>query len=126
MDNTVRRTVSAEALAIRRDQEIRGFGVVQNSLFGWANPVAFLWHMPLPLMPSSLTPKDVVAKWVARSKHGYGGSFSDGVKRVSQDLASGGSKFLQPHKLSMIVYCPKCSTSGYRGARCRACKSPLY
>ncbi|MFN7991437.1 MAG: hypothetical protein U0R44_04745, partial [Candidatus Micrarchaeia archaeon] len=28
MDNTVRRTVSAEALAIRRDQEMRGFGVL--------------------------------------------------------------------------------------------------
>jgi hypothetical protein len=126
MDNTVRRTVSAEALAIRRDQEIRGFGVLQNSLFGWANPVAFLWHMPVPGMPSSLTPKDVVAKWVARSKHGHGGTFGDGVKRMAQDAAQGASRFVQPHKISMIVYCAKCGCSGYRGSACKACKAPLY
>jgi hypothetical protein len=127
MNNTVRRTVSAEALAIRRDQEIRGFGVLQNSLFGWANPVAFLWHMPVPGMPSSLTPKDVVANWVRRSKHGGGGgNFGDGVKRMAEDAAQGTSRFMQPHKISMIVYCAKCGCSGYRGSACKACKAPLY
>ncbi|MFN7991070.1 MAG: hypothetical protein U0R44_02825, partial [Candidatus Micrarchaeia archaeon] len=128
MDNTVRRTVSAEALAIRRDQEMRGFGVLQNSLFGWANPIAFLWHMPVPFTPQSLTPKDIVAKWVGRSKHGYGGNFGDGVRRMAEDLSQGTSKLVQPHKISMIVYCPKCGMSNYRGSRCKnmSCRQAQY
>lgn len=127
LDNTVRRTVSAEALAIRRDQEIRGFGVLQNSLFGWANPIAFLWHMPVPFAPSSLTPKDVVANWVRRSKHGGGGgNFGDGMRRMAEDMGQGASRFMQPHNIAKIGYCGKCGMSGYKGTACRACKAPLY
>lgn len=128
MDNTTRRTVSAEALAIRRDQELRGFGVLQNSLFGWANPVAFLWHMPMPIFPQSLTPKDIVSKYVSRSKYGHGEGFGAGVRRVAEDLARGTSRIMQPHRISMIVYCPRCGMSNYRGSVCKnlSCKQAQY
>ncbi|MBU0531958.1 hypothetical protein KKB44_00525 [Candidatus Micrarchaeota archaeon] len=125
MNNTVRRTVSAEALAMRRDQELRGFGAMQNPLFGWANPIAFLWHMPVPLYPTSLTPRDIVSNYVRRAKHGGGGSYADGLTGVANDLAKGTSKLVQPHRIHMVVYCPKCSRSGYRGSRC-ACGQVLY
>ncbi|MFH0885097.1 MAG: hypothetical protein V1861_05295 [Candidatus Micrarchaeota archaeon] len=129
MDNTTRRTVSAESLAIRRDQELRGFGVLQNSLFGWANPLAFIWHMPVPLFPQSATPKEIAAKYVARSKHGYGGGgFGSNLQHMAEGMGQGLSKLVQPQKLSMVVYCPKCGMSNYRGSMCKnaACKQALY
>jgi hypothetical protein len=119
MTNTVRRTVSAEALAIRRDQELRGFGVMQNPLYGWANPIAFMWHMPVPLYPTSATPRDIISKWVGRSK-GYGGEgFSDSMRRVSESMGRGTKRFFQPHMVHRIVYCPRCYAANYRGSRCR-------
>ena len=126
MDNTTRRTVSAESLAIRRDQELRGFGILQNSLFGWANPVAFLWHMPLPGVPQSATPKDMVAKYVARHKFGQGGTFGDSMRRVGESISQGATRLTQPQNTHRVVWCPRCSTSGYRGSTCKNCRQALY
>ena len=128
MDNTARRTVSAEALAIRRDQELRSFGVLQNSLFGWASPIGFAWHVPVPGFPQGLSPKDQVTKYMARSKTGHGGSFSDGIKRMAEGISQGTSRMLQPHKMAMVVYCPKCGTPNYRGSSCKntSCKQVQY
>lgn len=129
MDNTSRRTVSAEALAMRRDQELRGFGVLANSLFGWANPLGFIWHAPVPLMPQSLTPKEIVTKYVARSKHGYGGGgFGDSMRSMAEGMGKGVSRLVQPHKMSMVVYCPRCGTSNYRGSACKnpSCRQVQY
>ncbi|MEW6748975.1 MAG: hypothetical protein AB1295_04680 [Candidatus Micrarchaeota archaeon] len=128
LDNTTRRTVSAEALAIKRDQEIRGFGIMQNSLFGWANPVAFLWHMPVPGFPQSLSPKEIVARRVARAKQGHGQSFGDAMRGMAESMGNGASRFFQPNKMSMVVYCPKCGMSNYRGSICKnpSCRQAQY
>ncbi|MFH0737692.1 MAG: hypothetical protein V1827_03325 [Candidatus Micrarchaeota archaeon] len=128
MDNTVRRTVSAEALAIRRDQELRGFGMMANPLWGWANPLMFAWHAPVPFMPSWLTPKEQVAKWKTRSIQGGGGSFGDSIQHLGERLGRGVSNAMQPHKISMVVYCPKCGMSNYRGSHCKnpSCKQAQY
>ncbi|MBN1169622.1 hypothetical protein JXA56_01225 [Candidatus Micrarchaeota archaeon] len=125
MNNTQRRTVSAEALAIRREEELRGFGIMQNPLYGWANPIAFLWHAPLPMMPSSLTPKDIVANAVRKHKYGQGGSWNDTMNQLGQNISKGTKDILSPHMLHRTVYCPSCGRSGYRGARC-GCGKPLY
>jgi hypothetical protein len=125
LNNTMRRTVSAEALAIRRDQEMRGFGILQNSLFGWASPLGFLWHNPA--VPG-MSPRDSISKMVARSKTGQGGSWLDGVRNLGTNLKTGTSRLVQPHKTAMVVYCPKCGMSNYRGSRCKnpSCKQVLY
>jgi hypothetical protein len=125
MNNTVRRTVSAEALALRRDQELRGFGAMQNPLYGWANPGAFLWHLPIPLWPTSLTPRDMMSKWAERSKYGSGASFTDNLKRMSESMTRGSTKLFQPHKMHMTTYCSRCHASSYRGSRC-SCGTPMY
>lgn len=125
MNNTVRRTVSAEALALRRDQELRGFGIMQNPIMGWANPLAFAYHMPVPVWPTGATPRDIISGYVRRSKEGRGGSFSDSLRGVAQGISSGTKRLMQPHKLSMTVYCQKCSKAGFRGSRC-ACGGILY
>ncbi|MBI5227713.1 hypothetical protein HY988_03950 [Candidatus Micrarchaeota archaeon] len=123
MENTVRRNVGAEALAIRRNQELYSFGILQNSMWGWANPLAFVWHVPPPGFPPSITPKDIITKFVGWAKHGQpffggGGFFKSAAFNVTT--------FMQPHKLSMVVYCPMCSTPNYRGSRCRTCRSLQY
>lgn len=125
MANTQTRTVSAEALALNREQQLRGFGVMQNPLFGWANPVAFLWHAPIPLMPSSATPKDIVANMIKKHKTGHGESWEDTIRGVSESVSRGAKDLASPHLLHRVAYCPKCSRSGYRGSRC-SCGQPLY
>jgi hypothetical protein len=126
MTNTQRRTVGAEALAMRREQELRGFGVMQNPLFGWANPLAFIWHTPVPLFPQSASPKDIVSKMVAKHKHGGGGgSWAASVGNVGESLARGTKNLMRPDLISRQVWCPRCSRSGMRGARC-SCGQTLY
>ncbi len=125
MNNTTRRTVSAEALSLRRDQELRGFGAMQNPLYGWANPLAFLWHAPVPLFPQSLTPKDIIGNAVKKHKHGHGGSWEQSVANAGTGVARGTKRLLQPHLIARQVYCPKCGRGGLRGATCQ-CGQTLY
>ncbi len=126
MTNTQRRTVAGEALAMRREQELRGFGVMQNPLFGWANPLAFIWHTPVPLFPQSASPKDIVSNMVRKAKHGGGGgSWGASVSNVGESLARGTKKLMRPDQIGRQVWCPRCSRSGMRGARC-SCGQTLY
>jgi hypothetical protein len=116
MNNTMRRTVSAEALQIRRTQEMQSFGIMQNPLFGWASPLGFLWHTP---MAPGLAPRDQISKMVARSKHGGGGGWGDSIRRLGDTLTQGATRIAQPHKTAMVVYCPRCNMSNYRGSKCK-------
>jgi hypothetical protein len=116
LSNTTRRTISAEALAIRRSQEMRQFGILQNPLYGWASPIGFMWHLP---MAPGIAPRDMVAKMVARSKQGGGAGWGAAMHQLNESLAQGASRVLQPHKTSMVVYCPKCGMSNYCGTRCK-------
>jgi hypothetical protein len=128
MTNTVRRTVGAEALAIRRSQELRSFGIMQNPLYGFFSPLGALWHAPIPGTPSFLTPKDWVSKYVRKSKEGAGPSisFSDRVQSVADGIGKNLTKFVQPGQLSRVVYCPLCGTPNYRGSYCKRCHQTQY
>jgi hypothetical protein len=128
MTNTVRRTVSAEALAIRRNQELRSFGIMQNPLYGWASPILALWHMPVPGTPSALTPKDWVSNHVRKSKEGSGrsASFSERMQGVMDGIGKNLTAFVNPNRLARVVYCPTCGTPNYRGSSCKRCHQAQY
>lgn len=123
--STVRRTVSAEALAMKYEQESQRFGIMQNPVYGWFNPVLFAWHLPLPFWPSSMTFRDAATRYAARRKYGHEEPWSARVAQAAEDLASGIYRAATPWKGSMVVYCPKCGRSGYRGSMC-ICGTPLY
>jgi|GEM_PF-1234816 len=124
--STVRRTVAAEALAMKYDQEIRGFGVLQNAVYGWFNPLLFAWHTPLPLWPTSWTIRDVATRFAAR-RHGYEQEpWSARVEQLAADLGAAAYRAATPWKGTSVVYCPKCGRPGYRGTVCRSCSTTLY
>ncbi|VVC03040.1 Uncharacterised protein [Candidatus Bilamarchaeum dharawalense] len=131
MDNTTRRTVSAETLNIRRRQELDMFGFERNSLWGYFNPILFLHHIPVPIFPQSITPRDLIANWRAKAKHGSAsgvGGFGEGINKMAQDIAHKSYMALHPHRIAQVVYCPKCGMSNFRGSMCKnpSCKSYLY
>ena len=125
MAYTQRRTVSAEALGIRMDQEARGFGVSQNPIYGFFNPLLFAWHLPIPGVPASMSMRDKVTNWAAKRKYGYGQSFGSRVSETAKDLADGAWRAATPWKGNSVVACPKCGKFTYRGTVCR-CGHELY
>lgn len=128
LSTTQRRTVSAEVLAMTRERELRGFGITQNPLFGWASPVGFAWHMPVPFYPQSATLKDITAGMVRRAKHpeaGGGGGWEAAVNRVGQSISTGTKKFFSPGALQRQCHCGRCGRSGMRGGTC-VCGATLY
>lgn len=127
MANTTRRTVSGEALAMRREQELRGFNIItQNPLGTFLSPLGFMWHMGLPFVPSSISPKDMVTKMVRKYRHGErGASWEQKMSHVGESVANGAKKWMRPDLISRQVWCPRCSRSGIRGARC-SCGQTLY
>jgi hypothetical protein len=126
MSYTMNRNVSAEALAIRRQQELISFGVWQNSLYGWANPLAFAYHMPLPLVPPSMSPKEIATSAMRRAKmKDPGRRGSAAVGDTFRDAGQATLRFMQPWKGASVAFCPVCHKPGYKGARC-SCGGRIY
>jgi len=125
MTDTIHRTVSSEALAIKRQQELMGFGVTQNSLYTWFNPVLFAYHMGIPGFPESLSPKELLTSFVNKYRKGGGGgnlesSMKDFMNRTGQAMG----RAFTPWKASMVKYC-KCGSPGYSPGMCKKCGSRL-
>ena len=127
-DNTVRRTVSAEVLAMRREQELSGFRLGQNPIAGFMSPALFAYHFPAPGMPQSLAPKNLLTGYLKRSKTGEGGDFGGGVRRTAESMGQGASKMMQPWNLARVVYCPRCGMANLRGSVCKnaSCRQVQY
>ncbi|MEM4625948.1 MAG: hypothetical protein QXF70_00815 [Candidatus Bilamarchaeaceae archaeon] len=124
--STVRRTVSAEVLSLKYDQEIRGFGVFQNTLYGFFNPFLFAYHIPIALYPSQFTPREWLSRVAQKRRfEGEGPSFAENIVELSENLARGAYHAMTPWKGSSIVYCPKCGKSNYVGTVCR-CGTVIY
>jgi len=119
MDNTTRRTISAEALAAKREGELRNFGILSNPIYGWASPLTFLMHLPLPFMPPSWTPKDIMSKWAMRAKGGHAPSFTENMRSFAERSSAGITRFFQPGMRDRLVSCPKCGIMNTRGVRCK-------
>ncbi len=113
-----RRTIRAEALAMKREEELRGYGLSQNPLYGWASPLTFAYHLPLPFIPPSFAPRSMIAN--AASSYKYGGrSFMQSLAELKRKTGGALSRFAQPWRGANVAYCPICHTPGYHGGNCK-------
>ncbi len=125
LNSTVKRNMDFVSLAIRREHELRGFGLLQNPIYGWFNPALFWWHMPL-LPKFSL--KELTFNTIQRQRFGGGSEttidqkVSSVAERTYQALIRG----VTPWNTADQVWCPKCQSSGHRGGICRRCHHMLY
>ena len=117
--------MSAEALAMTREREMRGFGMMNNPLFTYMNPMFFMFHMGIPLYPQSLTPRDMLGNFVRKQKYGHGESWRDMARGLGQSMVGGTQRFFRPDLLYRQVYCGRCSRGGLRGRGCM-CGTTLY
>ena len=114
--DTIRRTVSAEALAIRREQELMGFTMWRNSLFTFFNPPLAVWHMGFPLFPQKLSPKELVTSAANRLKRGYGGgSLTESAGRGVSATYDAFTAAMTPWNAARTRYCRRCGKSGQPG-----------
>jgi hypothetical protein len=124
MKNTVKREVDGVALAMRREHELRGFGVLQNTIYGWFSPPLFLWH--LPLYPQ-ISPKELVTGIAQRIRFGgVRGNVGQMFKDMAERAYYATNRGITSWRSWRVVYCPVCQTAGYRGSVCRNCKTVLY
>jgi hypothetical protein len=121
LTDTIRRTVSAEALAIRRQQELMGFGITQNTLYSWSNPLLFAWHMGVPGFPQSLSPKELMSTAVNRWRRGYSsGNLADGMKGYMKRAGGAMNRAFNPSMGSLHRWC-HCGVPGHAPGVCNNC-----
>jgi hypothetical protein len=121
LTDTIHRTVSAEALAIRRQQEMMGYGISQNTLYTWFNPLLFAYHGGVPGMPNSLTLKQLSTTFVNRWRRGYsGGNIKESVGNAMGNAGKTMSMAFKPWMAGMVKYC-SCGGSGYSPGVCKNC-----
>jgi hypothetical protein len=114
--DTIRRTMSAEALAIKREQESTGYEWSRNTTFTFFNPPLALWHMGFPFFPQKLTPKEMVASAANRLKRGYGGgSVVESAGRGLKSVGQVGHAAMTPWLAATTRYCRRCGKSGQPG-----------
>jgi len=122
MTDMLNRTVSAEALAIRRQQELAGFGISQNSLYTWFSPVTFPWHMGIPGFPSALSGKEIIYGAVNRFRPGYhGGNIGETVSNGMKKVGMGMQRAFSPSMAAMQKFCAKCGSSSFSPGVCKGC-----
>jgi hypothetical protein len=117
----MRRNVSAEALAMREDQQMRGFGAAQNPIAGWAYPVLFLWHMPLPGFPTQWSLRDITTSWANRIRYGSGESWGTSAAKFAREKKEDIYRFVTPWNEDNNVFCKKCGHSGPKNGYCPHC-----
>ncbi len=116
---TVRRTASAETLAIKRTQEMMSFNSLQTPQGKFYSPVHFA--------ASVLGLPDKISKHVAQKKYGYSsGSVGQRLEASVKNKAEGLSNFMKPAKLPYQSRCGKCGHMNGRYDRCAACGASLW
>jgi hypothetical protein len=123
LTDTTRRTVAAEQLAIRREQEMAQDGLLSNNTLGtWVNPLFFAYHMGVPGYPQALSPKVLLNKAVNRWRRGYSeGNIRDTVNDYTRRAANAMNRAIRPWKGSLHRYCRRCQTPGYTTTMCKSC-----
>ena len=116
--STTKREVDSLAFSLERERELRGFGMSTNPIWGWAGLPWFYYHGAGGILPSWMTPKDMITQGVQQFKRG-------GLKSPKETLISGMQSFFHgatslgrhlghPGQEIYVTYCPKCNKPGYR------------
>jgi hypothetical protein len=110
---TVRRTVSAESLAIKRLQEMMNFSSFQTPQGRFMTPVHFaLIGLGIPNM---------ISKHVAAAKHGQQTSIGGDMRRSVKGMSEGMSRLMKPGNMVWEVRCAHCGARGNRHQKCGSC-----
>ena len=86
---TIKRTVAAEAKAMRAEEELRGFGMLQNPLYSWFNPALFIWHSGLGFIPflPSLSPHELLQSYAQRKQRGEKVTIKETAAKMASDFS---------------------------------------
>jgi hypothetical protein len=141
----IKREVGAPALALKREEELRGYSPLANPIHAWWNPVLFLWHLPI----SPVSPRDMYMHYKEGTRRMDWEDMSVGQK-ASQILGGGGGGMLPTMMAQIkpwyrdeegniklygmnsgglnprgdrkqIVYCQLCSSPMQRWGSCASC-----
>lgn len=124
MNTIQRRTVSAESLSIIRSQELRGFGISQNSMFGFLNVPLYFWHSPLPGLHFAGLRNITSMAFAAYKNRARGGSWMDKVAAAGANAGGTALRALTPWNLASQTHCA-CGRIKPRGSTCQ-CGAFLY
>lgn len=122
LTNTTRRTVSAEALSMRRLEEQDQHGMGMNPIFGWFSAPHFLWHLPVPGL-SGISPKELLTTHMNRARRGQGG-VGQALRDIGTKGLAAGGRLIRPHRMADVKWC-ECGTPSM-GTYCKRCGSHFY
>ncbi len=120
MTDIIRRPVAVEVLAMRREQELASFGMLNNPLYTFFNPLLFAYHMGVPGYPSTLSPKEMIYNFVNRWRNpdpSRKGGLEQSVNSLVQRGGAALNRAVSPQMASRQRYC-RCGRSGQMGTMC--------
>jgi hypothetical protein len=126
LTDTTRRTVAAEALQLRRQQEMDQDGILSNRTTNtFLGGAWFGYNMGIPGFPQSFTPKVILNKTVNRWRRGYSdGNLSETMNNQMKRAALAMNRAFSPHKGTLNRFC-HCGASRVGPGICPGCRNSI-
>jgi hypothetical protein len=128
----IKREVSAIALGMKREEELRGYSPLANPIHAWWNPILFVWHLPV----SPISPRDLYMHYKEGTRRMAWENMTT-YEKVEQVLGGGGGGILPTAWAQLKPYYTdeegrtKMYTGGLRGGprrdivTCATCGAPM-